>query len=400
MIRPLENDWWNTVWTHSNGFTQEKLFLNIFGNETVSQKDFMDTLRSVQTIPAEVVDQLEDPPTRVYVEKGLRLDYESIVRHNPPTLDENLETWSQRIFGSQKFGLVINNCELLNNQLAQRLAAVYYPRIKNMPMCEVDLVFFAGNYGFTPFGIHKDGSSTSILHFHVGPHQKEFYCWDPDTFKNLTGSSESCFDPETFCRHNERYQFESGSIFVMPSHVYHIANNPDLSVTLTLGFSFLSEEEVVLKALATSGKNLIKNSLPSSKSVMIERPTCSVNQWIEDIVSDYKLSVESNCRFPFASKKVEQRIPATVDIVMVNAPFEIQHRLGANGVLHVYVRGHHIILSHNPALISLIKIMNSRISIHLSEFKEYVGDTISHSELLQFLNNLYEYDGIIIAQNH
>ncbi|MDE1814869.1 MAG: hypothetical protein KGI05_09450, partial [Thaumarchaeota archaeon] len=108
----------------------------------------------------------------------------------------------------------------------------------------------------------------------------------------------------------------------------------------------------------------------------------------------------SNCRFPFASKKVEQRIPATVDIVMVNAPFEIQHRLGANGVLHVYVRGHHIILSHNPALISLIKIMNSRISIHLSEFKEYVGDTISHSELLQFLNNLYEYDGIIIAQNH
>jgi hypothetical protein len=403
MVIARINDWCQKVWTASGGFTRPTLLLKTFGPETLASTDFMETLRSASTVPKELEDQLEDPPfMRVYIAGGLRLDYAAKIRREPPAPGEAFQVWSERIFGSKKYGLVINNCELLNERLAQRFAELYFPRIRNtMPVCLVDIVFFAGNYGYTPFGIHKDGASQPILHFHLGPHSKEFYCWDPFAFEKLTGSSESCFQPERYCRSQNSYLFERGSVFVMPGGLYHIGNNPGLSVTLTLGFAALSEEELLSKALARATRRLAIARCDSANAyckecAAAEAQRLSMDQWIEEALSDYRLSLESNCYFPHASGSLGCGFPVNPEIrIVVNRPFELRHREGLRGSCVVYVRGHRINLHYDPVLLPLIERLNSGEPMLLAEVQEFGGTPSSQSELRHLVRHLWGFGGVV-----
>jgi hypothetical protein len=397
------SDWFTNTWTASNGFTQPKLLLENFNCETINMKDVMGIVRSALSFPSELLDQFEDPLVRVYIDGGLRLDVVSNIRHKLPDKAESFETWSRRVFSSDRFALAINHCEILDTRLARDLATAYYPIIKgHLPLCAVDTVLLTGNYGYTYDGIHKDGPNQPIIHLHLGPNRKPFYCWDPIAFEKLTGSSESCFEPERLCHAADAYAFEPGSTFVMPGGHYHIANNPELSATLSLGFDCLSQEEVIAKAITMATTRLIAERRP-------EKATCtncvvwnprSSDSWVEYAIMDYKLSLESNCRYPYPALRVAQGLPCDDDTFVVNRPYALHlWHIAEDGILLVYVRGHRIAVPGSSELISLIERLNSGASIHVSPIDNGAGAAKISDESRHLLNHLFEFGGIVSASD-
>ena len=37
-----------------------------------------------------------------------------------------------------------------------------------------------------PLGIHQDHRGENVIHFHLGPGDKQMYIWDEDAYKELT----------------------------------------------------------------------------------------------------------------------------------------------------------------------------------------------------------------------
>jgi hypothetical protein len=157
---------------------------------------------------------------------------------NGPILGESLESWQQRIYPDQKLGIVINISHIYSKTLENRGNKWLgeYKAALGKSYATLDVAIFLGNYGYTPFGIHKDDGYTDIFHFHTFG-KKTMWTWSEPEYNKMKLRVESFASREDMLASGTRFEIESGDLFFMPAHFYHIGYTPDPSGAISFGLS-------------------------------------------------------------------------------------------------------------------------------------------------------------------
>ncbi|OQP63428.1 hypothetical protein A3860_24090 [Niastella vici] len=178
---------------------------------------------------------------RIFVD-GVKVkgeELESLVFPQPPLMNEDLQSWGERLFPGKKIGMIINSGEKFCNELAQRLAVYAAPLLEKagIPLNGLHSTIFVGNYGLTPLGIHQDHRGANVIHFHVGPGGKIMYTWNEQQFNELLkGRNKKDVPVEELLPHANEFPFGKGDIYFMPWDQFHIGHSDEFSIGVTLWF--------------------------------------------------------------------------------------------------------------------------------------------------------------------
>src|SRR4051812_35094117 len=163
-----DTNFWEELVASSGELRRPCHYPGFFAGEPVSIHDFEEVFRAATRQPND-----SGLTIRTYVDGGHRADDYERVMTDPPGPDESLQAWATRLFGERKFGIVLNGAESVSESLSRQVARFLDPLFarRGVPYGGIDVAFFVGNYGFTPFGIHVD-DRTHVLHAHLGPGTK------------------------------------------------------------------------------------------------------------------------------------------------------------------------------------------------------------------------------------
>ncbi|MCX6107374.1 MAG: hypothetical protein NTY08_16235 [Proteobacteria bacterium] len=319
----------------SDNFTRPFVFKSCFDDEFISLSDVYQVLNN---LPSKT---LYHKNIRLYLGPGLA-PRESVSHYLKPILDgEGIEEWSSRVFGSYPFGLIINNCQLFHDPLSRRIATLcdQIYRLVGFPPGGIQAALFIGNYGYTPFGVHRDRDERFIIHAHLGPGTKTMTLWDPKYFRKTTGSTASFFDPDSISASGTHSEFGPGDMYVLPADFYHIGHTNGLSVGLAIAFVGLSNRQLLSRALELIrynfrfSINLESEWFPSEKKCLREITASlfksenylqskNMDYKLSDAVIDYQMLLRSNHGFRGAPEeiRINESVPT---IVQIKAPFRL-----------------------------------------------------------------------------
>ena len=402
---PFHKDLITELISETNGWQQPALIENGFDKTFFSEEDVLVILR----IMAEVA--RTDINLRVYIDQGLRHDYEFKVLQHPPHETESLSEWAHRIFGDQKFCIAINNAEKFNDDLTQRSAFLCRDFLNGgeIPTGGIDMGIFMGNYGYTPFGIHHDGNGISILHCYLGPNNKEFWMWDNDWYREYTGSTDPCFEPEALFPFAQKYTFKPCSIFYMPEK-YHIGYNNDFSVDLTFGLNNISAELLLEKALAQSGKYLIRRKSFTGSTIHPEDilqddfisadfAGSSAEDYVKESLEDFKLSLQSNAGFecpPLPDSSEINKEDLYRRKIKRKDPFPIIIKNKQDRFLSIFARRNRILLKYNLTVIRLVEMLNTGEEFIVKDLLSSLNGSLSEDAILSLLKTFAALSAITI----
>jgi len=114
------------------------------------------------------------------------------------------------------------------------MCSIISPLLKKagLPLGGLSFLFFMGNYGFTPFGIHKEAKGEEGFLFHLGPADKKFYTWDIEEYNKIEHNAKVFHEVDEMLPVAKCYELNRKSVMFIPHHLYHIGNTEDFSLIL------------------------------------------------------------------------------------------------------------------------------------------------------------------------
>jgi len=104
--KEFSDEWWDSFLESTENLTKPVALNNAFSNKTSSNilDKTLDVFKSYD----------ESAVFRVWVNGEKRDDLKNTLMENPPLEDDTLESWTNRFFGKQKFGIIFNHSECWN----------------------------------------------------------------------------------------------------------------------------------------------------------------------------------------------------------------------------------------------------------------------------------------------
>ncbi|MBS7233602.1 hypothetical protein KHA90_21545 [Flavobacterium psychroterrae] len=312
----FESNWWDDFLEVTNNMSETKVIKNCISKEETNL---------MQTYILEIISDLaklrtQDYGYRVYKGGTLLTSNEMVEIYNsPPKKDESLQDWTNRTFGNEKFGMLINQAERFNLDLSKSIALKLGPLLKKIGMPTEGVIFtlFVGNYDKTPLGIHKDLPGKSVIHFHLGPGSKTMYTWDTEKYLDLVGEKiYNNYDIANYIPHANKHVIDEGDLYFMPEDLYHVGTQDDLSIAIgcwcynrsNLDFAKRLQSLFQEKVLKVTDVNLKadKNDLDDTSSVektldLFDIPKDLENLSFKDVMretyKDLRYSLYSNAGY-------------------------------------------------------------------------------------------------------
>ncbi|WP_172806957.1 hypothetical protein, partial [Endozoicomonas arenosclerae] len=232
---------------------------------------------------------------RVYIDGKLSPKDEFNFINSKPITDESLKQYFERVSNKKKFAVVINGAEQWSDDLAKFTKNIFEPVVEEMgyDASTIECTLFIGNYGYTPFGIHVDDPFTQVVHFHLGPSEKEMTLFEPDFFHRINGPTKNCFEPEKIISKGETFNISPGDIFLLPPHYYHIGNTPNFSVGIAIAISKYPKKNIAKHILDYSFNEEIEGS--SIEEIISNKKNIesSISKFIEDNHKKYVVMQKS-----------------------------------------------------------------------------------------------------------
>lgn len=91
-------------------------------------------------------------------------------------------------------------------------------------------VVFAGNYDFTPVGVHTD--SEPIVQAVISG-RKRAYFWSPEVWERAPRNAK---EPDRYLSEAQVFELEAGDLVYWPEGQYHIFKSLELSTAISIGF--------------------------------------------------------------------------------------------------------------------------------------------------------------------
>ena len=347
---------------------------------------------------------------KVYINNELRNDVIADMAMNPPTLEGSLEEWSQQIFGDQKFGMVLIGLEQYSNAFAEKAATIVHPLLETagLPLHGLSFLFFMGNYGFTPFGIHKEATGEDGILFHLGPKNKQFYTWDDPKYNAIEHNAEVFHNISDMLADGEAYELAPGDAMFIPHYVYHIANTPEFSLSFVLDYINPPKDRFENELIQETAEEALLTQIEYEKPIRLDTPIAQLNTVID------VQSIQKKIEISFARKITRlksnggiRRKSNTVRTIM--PPIE-NFSIKGKKVFPIYLdeqdpketlifaRGHRMVSKKHPMLSQLIDQLNNGDAITMASIRQQMEPSWDLIEVLGFTQELLSTGAIVLDE--
>lgn len=421
-VESFSAEWWDHFLEDSGNFTKTKVYKNVISNDDIGilKNEAVKILQEIYT------HRTNQYGFRVYI-KGEEQDinYISKLFDAPPTEKETLESYAERVFEKQKFGMIINRTEKFSEKVSQNILLKLQPLLDKVgiPLTGLEMTLFVGNYGWTPLGIHIDIKGENIMHFHLGPGPKIMYNWEEDTYKELTGKKENNTDIEPLLPYSDAYPFETGDFYFMPWNKYHIGFSDELSIGFIVGFNNPTRKgftSAILNSISQQYLNDNKQILSPDKNVEVEDSFNAIESVINldenlrhlsfmDLMKylhkEFKLAILSNGGWANIPITLNDKIKYDVDNyevlenkkIITPYPFKTYYeKIGDELVM--FVRGYKVKIKYHDELSGIIDKLNRNKEEEVTDLLSTLTQDWPVEAGLYFLSLLYDKRAINIIE--
>jgi len=346
---------------------------------------------------------------KTYINSELRNDYNDRLLSHPPKNNDTLESWSSQVFGEEKFGLIFNYLEEFSNDFAEKAAEVVRPFIAlaGLPLEGISFLFFMGNYGFTPFGIHKDAIGEDGVLFHLGPANKLFYTWDDPEHNAIQHHSKVFHDVKEKLPEAQCYELKAGDAQFIPHAVYHIADTPEFSVSFVMDYVSPPMDQFENRLLKEAGA---ENSIGQNSYVAPINAENPRNQWKQLLNQQ---SLQQKIEIAFERKVLALKSNGGIlrksnlrrSFQLPNGSFSIKgkaifplfvEKINEEKDL-IFARGHRLVKPHHSNLSKLVEKINSGKNVKFETIKAYLEPAWDLIEIYGFIGELINVEAIAIV---
>ncbi len=345
---------------------------------------------------------------KIYINHQLRNDYIEKLVTNPPRKGTPLEDWSKEIFGDQKFGMILIGLEQYSNAFAEKAATIVKPLLENagMPLNGLSFLFFMGNYGFTPFGIHKEATGEEGILFHLGPGTKQFYTWDDPKYNNIEHNTEVFHNVLDMIPDAEEYELQPGDAMFIPHYVYHIANTSEFSSSFVLDYINPPKDSFENQLLAETAGDALVHHTTYQKPIQLNAPKDalthildfdSIQQKLQTSFNRKMQRLQSNGGIKRKSRSINTFIPQSENYVLKGKkifPLYLEQQ-DANQVL-IFARGHQITKRNHPNLPDLIARFNNEETFTLTQLRTILEPTWDLIDVFGFIQDLLKTEAVVV----
>lgn len=328
-----------------------------------------------------------------------------------PKSNESIEEWCSEIFGKQKFGVVFNSLEAYDNEISERMCSIVKPLIEKagMPLGGLSFLFFMGNYGFTPFGIHKEAKGEEGFLFHMGPAKKKFYTWEIEEYNKIEHNTEVFHGVEEMLPSAESYELKPGSVMFIPNHLYHIANTEEFSLSIVMDYINPSREYLeqdIAKQIA-SEKGIKTGLLDYMQPISIDQDVDNMNgllnttSWerkFKNALKKHILKLKSNGGVLQPSlSELNRYLPNGEFQLTGKSMFTLIEYVDENENTFVMTRGNKIPVEPHTNLSIVLSKINHQENMSFSDLKSHFEPQWEMYHLFDFVNQLWLYGAIEVT---
>jgi hypothetical protein len=342
---------------------------------------------------------------------------------NPPSKNDTIGEWIERVFGDEAICFIMNNAEGFSDEMAILMSKIFKPVLEHtgIPMNGLHSTSIFGNYGFTPLGIHHDTKGSFVLNLHLGPGVKKMYTWEWDHFLSLGGKMNEK-NVHKFLPEAKEHIIHPGDVFFMPWDKFHVGYTDGYSLSMTAWFDFhtalrlmtdlvtyLTSSFIQLDHDFISGPVLESNHKEKFHEVMNKfvfegnKDSIPLKQNLLDAHEMKMLRLFSNGGWKSVALTLEEDISYNrmefghfFDRSIRNvAPFRIYTKVQEESV-YVFVRGHARKYRYDPQIIRMIEILNTFEVIDVKYLMREKPESWEDDSFLFFLSTLYNLRGIEI----
>ncbi|MBO3697582.1 RNA methylase [Roseivirga sp. E12] len=322
---------------------------------------------------------------KTYVNGELRNDFIDQMAMNPPSAEASLKDWSHEIFGDQKFGMILIGLEQYSNAFAEKAATIVRPLLETagLPLNGLSFLFFMGNYGFTPFGIHKEATGEDGVLFHLGPEHKHFYTWDDPKYNAIEHNTEVFHNIPEMLPEGKAHELAPGDAMFIPHYVYHVANTPKFSMSFVLDYINPPKDRFENELLKETGEEGLVNQNEYENPLKLEAPLSdlssilnfnSIQKKLETSLRRKMMGLKSNGGIGRKSKISTTTIPSMGTFsIKGKKVFPIHLEIQTPEKVLLFARGHRIPIKDHPGLTELVKQLNSSEVLSLDRIKRLMA---------------------------
>lgn len=320
------------------------------------------------------------PYLRTYVDGQLVPSLERKIWQSPIDEQSSFDAWFKRVFEHERSGLILNGAERWALGASQKVARWLQPKIEEadpLRLC-LEIVLFAGDYGFTPFGVHRDEPCASVIHFNLGPNAKDIYIFEHE---GAQGNPPSIQDATRYC-------VAPGDGFVLPANYAHIGDAAAFSVDISCKLMFRDDEAAL--ALATAHLHDGKGDVPGAdlEELLLRRLGAAgrdepVGATVEHWMTAARLRARSNSLF--VGTPIEAEVLWAEDSVLsANNWFPVVlHE--SDGRLTLFSRGKSLTLTGGDNLRAAMQDLRDGRQMQVRELLQRCGSSLTSRALVDFL---------------
>ena len=399
---------WEEFYTKSAQLTKPTAINNVLSDEDVTELQ-----QQLKTVINKFLDKGElHKGIKVYINHELNNAKVEEMASNRPGSKETIEQWSMRLFGNQKFGMVVNSLETFNNELTERMCTIVAPLLQKagMPLGGLSFLFFMGNYGFTPFGIHKEAKGEEGFLFHLGPNNKDFYTWNIEDYNQIEHNTEVFHEIDAMLPKAEKYPLQAKSAMFIPHYVYHIANTEAFSLSVVMDYINPSRDYLEKKIAAQIAVSEVPPKTTESYLPPVNTTTQTLNwsalfnsdTWenkYKNTLKKYITKLKSNAGVlnPSVSQN-KGALPNPPFTISGKAIFPLLEHIGESGKTCVMARGNEIQVKNNLKLTSLLNKLNTGESLSFQELQNHLAPDWDLIDMFDFVSQLWRAEAINIVE--
>ena len=345
---------------------------------------------------------------KVYVDRELQNGMVEEMADRPPLPEESIEDWCKVIFGERKFGVIFNSLESYSNELAEKMSTIVAPLLQEagIPLGGLSFLFFMGNYGFTPFGVHKEAKGEEGFLFHLGPANKHFYTWDNEELNTIEHNAKVFHEVDEMLPDAQCYQLKPKSVMFIPNHLYHIGNTEKFSLSVVM--DYINPSLAFLEK--TIAKEIAEQEVTIASDHQYVSPVAYKNKQINwnDLLdlpsweSKYRRAMErriqrlrSNGGILKAALKDSRKILPPQDFVMEGKTiFTLLEYIDQNNQTYIFARGHEIPVKSNSNLSHVLSLLNEGKKLSLDELNDQLSPEWDLIDIFSTMDQLYKIDAI------
>lgn len=347
---------------------------------------------------------------KTYVNHTLRNDLSQKMMDKPPANYSDLESWATAIFGEDKFGIVLNNLEAYGNHFPELAARLVKPLLEKagLPLQGLSFLFFMGDYGFTPFGVHKESVGEEGILFHLGPGTKQFYTWDDPEYNAIAHNTQVFHDFDEMLPKATCHELQPGDAVFIPHQVYHIANTSEFSISFVMDYinpptdrfenqlaKIVSEENLTvqdgyLPPLNLSGPASEWSQMLNFQSICQKAATAFRRKMLAHI---------SNGGLQKPSLQVNKPWPNGAFSITGKPIFPIQTDVQSAEKILLFARGHRIEVGQHPGLTAIISSLNAGKTISFEVLQDKLLPTWQLSEIFALTDKLSRIEAVSLSSS-